>query len=70
MPSRGIYTSGTKCSTERLTGRLRQGSKGKTACKQDIEGVRKVRKMKKFAACMQQTEKGIKKYRQLFSSCR
>ena len=42
----------------------------KTACKQDVEGARKVRKMKKSAACMRQTEQNIKKYRQLFSSCR
>lgn len=44
--------------------------RGETACKQDIEDARKVRKIKKSAACMRQTEKGIKKYRQLENSCR
>ena len=48
----------------------RADHRGKTACKQDVEGARKVRKMKKSAACMRQTEQNIKKYRQLFSSCR
>ena len=48
----------------------RAAHKGKTACKQDVEDARKVRKMKKSAACMQQTQEVIKKYRQLFSSCR
>ena len=42
----------------------------KTACKQDIEHARKSGKLKKSAACMQQTQEDIKKYRQLFSSCR
>ncbi|OUP56879.1 hypothetical protein B5F15_11570 [Butyricicoccus pullicaecorum] len=48
----------------------RAAHKGKTACKQDVEDAQKVRKMKKSAACMQQTQEGIKKYRQLVDSCR
>lgn len=61
---KGVAQNGSQAGCDRADHR------GKTACKQDVEGARKSGKLKKSAACMQQTQEDIKKYRQLFSSCR